>query len=349
MKKLFTLFVLFLGLGMANAQTQDNGQKEVDAGLEAAKNKNYALAMDQFKIASEKGNSNGDYYIGHLYDNGLGVEKNTKQSIKWYQQAAAKNNTGAMNDLGIVFLNSEQYKDVQTAIKWFKQAAAKNNTGAMNDLGIVFLNSEQYKDVQTAIKWFKQAAEQDNNGAMYNLGVTYYYDDYGVRNITESYNWYRKAADKKHHDAIINLNILYFANEFSTPPTEEEFLHYFKDHIISENLIGLISGDEIKILSADECQIKLHLTSVLNGSLYELVLPTKINEISSGGFITYEKEIASKKLISMVDEQWIADDKKDLNKVIKLKRIDQVRLDIEEFNAAYYEKIFRFASSLCKK
>ncbi len=314
MKKLLTLFVLFLGLGMANAQTQDNGQKEVDAGLEAAKNKNYALAMDQFKIASEKGNSNGDYYIGHFYDNGLGVEKNIKQGIKWYQQAAAK-----------------------------------NNTGAMNDLGIIFLNNEQYKDVPTVIKWFKQAAEQDNNGAMYNLGVIYYYDDYGVKNTAESYNWYRKAADKKHHDAIINLNILYFANEFSTPPTEEEFLHYFKDHILPEHLIGLIAGDKIKILSADECQIKLHLTSVLNGSVYELVLPTKIKEIEPGGFITYEKEIATKKLISMVDDQWIADDKEDLNKVIKLKEIDQVRLDTEEFNAVYYEKVFRFAGSLCKK
>ena len=314
MKKLLTLLVLFLGLGIANAQTQERGQKEMDAGALALEKKDYTLALEQFKLAAEQGNSYGMRSIGLLYKDGLGVKKDIAEAMNWYEKAAAKNNTDAMNNLGIIFLTDQQYKDVPTAIKWVKQAATQGNVNAMSLLGVIYNN-----------------------------------DNYGVKNTAESYNWYRKAADKKHHDALYMINLLYFADIFSTPPTKEEFLHFFKDHIISENLIGLIAGDEIDVLNADECQIKLHLTSVLNGSVYELVLPTKIKEIEPGGFIMYEKEIASKKLISMIDGQWVADDKKDLDKVIKLKEIDQVRLDTEEFSAAYYEKVFRFAGSLCKK
>jgi TPR repeat protein len=49
---------------------------------------------------AEHGDALAQYFLGLLYENGNGVEKNIKEAMRWYRNAADQGNTMAMVDLG---------------------------------------------------------------------------------------------------------------------------------------------------------------------------------------------------------------------------------------------------------
>ena len=57
-------------------------------GLSYKKVKNYKEAFKCFKISAEIGNIDAMYYLGHLYNDGLGVDKSKELAKKWYQKSA---------------------------------------------------------------------------------------------------------------------------------------------------------------------------------------------------------------------------------------------------------------------
>ncbi|MEJ2609622.1 MAG: hypothetical protein P8179_05920 [Candidatus Thiodiazotropha sp.] len=51
-----------------------------------------------FPLAAQ-GNDKAQYTLGYLFYHGLGVEKNTQQSMHWIQRAAAQGNVKAIEAL----------------------------------------------------------------------------------------------------------------------------------------------------------------------------------------------------------------------------------------------------------
>ena len=58
-----------------------NYQKGIDAGLGRAKD--YKTAAKYYTLAAEKGHSQAQYFLGELYEDGKGVEKDLKEAFKW--------------------------------------------------------------------------------------------------------------------------------------------------------------------------------------------------------------------------------------------------------------------------
>lgn len=73
--------------------TKDRGEREFHAGLRQYVKKEYTKAFDFFKQASDLGNATADLYIGTMYFNGFGVEKNAKKAFDWYLRSADQLNT----------------------------------------------------------------------------------------------------------------------------------------------------------------------------------------------------------------------------------------------------------------
>ncbi|MBR6902145.1 MAG: sel1 repeat family protein, partial [Synergistaceae bacterium] len=48
-----------------------------------------------YKKAADNGDAIAQYNIGSLYENGLGVKKNYKKAIEWYEKAAAQGHKDA--------------------------------------------------------------------------------------------------------------------------------------------------------------------------------------------------------------------------------------------------------------
>jgi TPR repeat protein len=48
----------------------------------------YAQAMKWFRKAAEKGDPDGEFSLGNMYQQGLGVPENLPEAIAWYQRAS---------------------------------------------------------------------------------------------------------------------------------------------------------------------------------------------------------------------------------------------------------------------
>lgn len=56
-------------------------------------------AIHYYKIAAEKDNSTALFKLGEIYEDGLGVVKNTSKAIYWYRKAANKGHYNAKESL----------------------------------------------------------------------------------------------------------------------------------------------------------------------------------------------------------------------------------------------------------
>ena len=85
----------------------------------------YGKAMELYTLASAEGNSTAMNNIGWLYLNGLGVNRNLKAAVEWFEKAAQRGNTRAMINLGNVCeeygLDGEGNPDYKGAMRWLAE------------------------------------------------------------------------------------------------------------------------------------------------------------------------------------------------------------------------------------
>ena len=60
----------------------------------------FVKAEKWFRILAERGNTDSQYYLGHMYRYGKGVPQNYTEALKWFHKAAEQEDSYAMVDLG---------------------------------------------------------------------------------------------------------------------------------------------------------------------------------------------------------------------------------------------------------
>lgn len=91
--------------------------------------------IEEIKSLALNGDSMSAFLIGSAYYEGLAVEKNTKESFKWFQISANKENIHAMTWMGILHekgINTE--KNIEVAKIWYEKAANKGEIFAIKNL-----------------------------------------------------------------------------------------------------------------------------------------------------------------------------------------------------------------------
>ena len=111
--------------------------------------------MKWFKKADELGVKKAANEIGILYDRGLGVNKNTKEAIKWYLKAANNDIPVSCYNLGIKYQYDE--KNYKLAKSWYIKAINLKYDNARYQLAKLYLY-----DIKDYTKGFKQANEAYN-------------------------------------------------------------------------------------------------------------------------------------------------------------------------------------------
>ena len=126
---------------------------------------------------AEKGNVIAQFNMAFFYAKGIGVEKDEKQAVYWYQKAATLGHCSSQYHLSNYYWNGiGAPKDGKQAIIWCQKAAKQGHNTAQYNLG----NCYHYgigveKDAKQAVHWYKKAAEQGNANAQTDLGYCYHY------------------------------------------------------------------------------------------------------------------------------------------------------------------------------
>lgn len=182
------------------------------------------LFKEKLKEANQ-GNSNAQFDIGSMYQNGRGVSPDRTKAIDWYQKAAAQQNEKAISRLKLLQANEERFKkesasasngnpesqyklgnmytegvgtniDLARAAEFYEQSASQGYVKAEYKLGLIYYEGTGVKaSKKAAYNWFKKAAEENYAAAQYYLGKMYASGKGVKRNYRTALEWYTKAVD----------------------------------------------------------------------------------------------------------------------------------------------------------
>ena len=99
--------------------------------------------LKQWKAAADAGDAKVQNYLGYIYANGEGVEKNPYESIRWYRPAAESGVADAQAYLGFAY-----YRGVgvlarpEEAVKWWTKSADQGNASAQENLAFMYFTGK---------------------------------------------------------------------------------------------------------------------------------------------------------------------------------------------------------------
>ncbi|GET04688.1 kinase-like domain-containing protein [Rhizophagus clarus] len=132
---------------------------------------NWKLVNDQFiEYFTNKNFIHGELRIGYSYKNGIGVKKDLKKAVHWYEKAANHGNMVAMYNLGSCYKNELEHCynhgigtliNKQKALELHQNLANLENMMTQYNLGEIYENGDGItKDIDKAIYWYEKSAKQ---------------------------------------------------------------------------------------------------------------------------------------------------------------------------------------------
>jgi len=156
-----------------------------DAFLKDPTNQNYQLKEYQdaadclhYVLIDDPYNDQCHYYLGYLYENGLGVDLDYTTAIKHYRKAVElskdKNALACFKYGSMLYSGNGNGNFIQKdkALEYFVKAAELNDKNALNVMGVLYEKGEESitKNPEKALKYYTQAACLGSKEAKFNLG-----------------------------------------------------------------------------------------------------------------------------------------------------------------------------------
>ncbi len=169
MKRILTTLCLTMLLGSAVV----SWSADLEKGFVAYQGGDYATALRQWTPLVEQGNSAAQFFLGLLYEEGLGVPQNYETAVKWWTLAAVQGSPGARFKLGLMYdVGRGVPQDYKTAIKWYTLAAERGNADAQFALGLMYAKGQgATQDNVYAYMWWSIAVSSGNRDAVINKDI----------------------------------------------------------------------------------------------------------------------------------------------------------------------------------
>ena len=169
---------------------------------------------------ARQGDSEAQYNVGAMYQNGRGVTASRDKAIEWYGKAAEQGNSKAVSRLGLMKANQASFESEL-------QQAEQGNAGSQYNIGNMYTKGNGTNmDVAQAVIWYEKAASQGHIKAAYKLGLANY-EGSGVRkNGKQARKWFGIAADNGYAPAQYYLGKIY-AGGYGVRRDYSEALNWF--------------------------------------------------------------------------------------------------------------------------
>jgi TPR repeat protein len=211
------LATLLAALAMPLARAAD-----VDDGLRAARDGDFARAIEIWEPLAEAGDADARYYIGLSYRLGQGVPMNPAEAAEWFGKAAAQGNNDAQTALGTMLLLGEGVAvDYNRAFVLLSAAAEAGDRRAIYGLGVMHeAGWGVTADLAAAMTFYLDAAERGAVEAQVTLGQIYDAGAVGSREPAEAVHWYERAAAQG--DGIAQYSLAHMSMTGDGVPKNDE-------------------------------------------------------------------------------------------------------------------------------
>jgi TPR repeat protein len=148
--------------------------------------------------AAEQDYGLGQYALGLLYLDGMGVAKDPAVGAIWMHKAASQGVVEAAFTLGAMYQKGEGVeRNSLQAAEWYLRAAEQGHAFAQHNLAQMYADGEGVdQDEAEALRWERSAAELGDPNAQYRLGILYAQGQALPQDYDEAFGWIRKAAEQ---------------------------------------------------------------------------------------------------------------------------------------------------------
>ncbi|GAA7837708.1 hypothetical protein JP0186_00590 [Helicobacter pylori] len=136
--------VLCLGaLGLLGLMAEPNPEELLNLGMLSYDKQDFSKAKKYLEKACELNSGGGCGALGMMYENGRGVEKNSKKAAQLYSKACELKDGWGCSNLGVFYHYGEGVeKDFKKAVALYKKACDLNNSSGCGVLGILYENGQ---------------------------------------------------------------------------------------------------------------------------------------------------------------------------------------------------------------
>jgi len=107
-------------------------------GFDAYDRKDYKEAVRFYRLSAEQGEAPGQYGLGQMYSQGLGVPQDYKEAVKWYRLSAEQGYAEAQDKFGLMHAKGQGVpQDYVSAHMWWNLAGSNGNESALDNRNLV--------------------------------------------------------------------------------------------------------------------------------------------------------------------------------------------------------------------
>jgi TPR repeat protein len=191
---------------------------------------NPAEALKWFERAAALGPSSADFYLGYLYRQGVGVQRNPVRAAQYLQRAYKAGDLQANFLLAIMYENGEGGlpRDPRGAVEMLAASAAAGDPYAQVELGNCYYNGVGVaQNHGSAALWYFKAAQTGLSDPQEFLGYMYETGDGIVADQNLATQWYRQAAIHGNVRAMTELGV-HLRQGNGTAWNEAEAMEWFE-------------------------------------------------------------------------------------------------------------------------
>jgi len=216
-------------------------------------------AVAQLINKAESGNSNAQYLIGRLYQDGPVLIPDSVETGYWFEQSARQGHVPAQYALGSLLLTDDpEVHDPKLGIQWLEYAAHNGSDCAAYRLGKEYLKGEIIgKDTAKAVEYLTQSAETGNQYAQYTLGKLYLEQ----QDSEQAHYWFVQSASQGNEYAQFFLDRWDNLKPPSVMLSVTRLLHHmgrvFREQIPAPSVPGGIQIDRKRLQKLREKKIAM--------------------------------------------------------------------------------------------
>lgn len=172
---------------------------------------NPILAYYWASLSASKHDPCGINNLANLYNEGVGVPRDTKPAIQLYQLAASLGDTSAMFNLGLAYQFGDGVdKNIVTALEWYKKAGDRGCFEALRQLGEIYAWGEGVPiNVDRSSAYLLRANPIHDGPTAYDLGWLYYSYYPRKERCERTIHWLTISANQGDDDGKTMLGWLY--------------------------------------------------------------------------------------------------------------------------------------------
>ncbi len=160
MTKIMMAFLVATALSVSTAHSQN-----YEMGKSAYFDRDYKTAFTIFYALAQKGEIRSLFEVGNMYENGLGVQKNSINAVEWYMKAVGAGHVRAAYRLGRMYMKGRGVrKDYGAAFTLLERAAKQGDADASFFLsGLYYRGRGISRDYILAAAWIYVAGALTRN------------------------------------------------------------------------------------------------------------------------------------------------------------------------------------------